>query len=101
MRIGRVIGNVTLAVAEPSYRGGRWLMVSPLTREQLAGRDTRRVSAQPSLVVYDNLGSGRGDLIAFVEGAEAAAPFAQPTPVDAINVAILEQIDYRPPPVVA
>jgi hypothetical protein len=36
-------------------------------------------------------------VIAFTEGAEATAPFENPTPVDAFNAAIIDQIFYTPP----
>jgi hypothetical protein len=36
-------------------------------------------------------------VIGFTEGAEATAPFDQPTPVDAFNAAIIDQIFYTPP----
>ena len=54
------------------------------------------LSKDPSLVVYDDLGGGVGQTIGFVEGREAAAPFDQPTPVDAINAALVDQIFYNP-----
>ena len=50
----------------------------------------------PSLVVYDNLGAGTNDIVGFVEGAEATAPFDQPTPVDAITAAIFDSIYHEP-----
>ena len=34
----------------------------------------------------------------FVEGAEATAPFAAPTPLDAITAAIFDQVDHQPCP---
>jgi microcompartment protein CcmK/EutM len=46
--------------------------------------------------VYDDLGAGVGDIIGYVEGAEAAAPFKNPTPVDAINTAIIDRVFYNP-----
>ena len=52
----------------------------------------------PSLVVYDDLGAGETDIVGFVEGAEATAPFEGPTPVDAITVAIFDEIDHHPYP---
>jgi len=48
--------------------------------------------------VYDALGGGLGQVIGYVEGREAAQPFDQPTPVDAINAALVDQIFYRPWP---
>jgi microcompartment protein CcmK/EutM len=48
------------------------------------------------VVVYDSIGGGRGDTIGFIEGAEATAPFDQPTPIDAINAALIDNIFYQP-----
>lgn len=97
MRIGQVIGRVTLSKQDPAYTGGRWLMVSPLDHGQLKSGDYSGLSDAFSCVVYDNLGAGQGDLIGFVEGAEATAPFDSPIPIDAINCALLDRIDYQPP----
>lgn len=55
------------------------------------------LSGVPTPVVYDQLGAGTGDLIGFVEGAEAAAPFDVPTPVDAYNAALIDRVHYQPP----
>jgi microcompartment protein CcmK/EutM len=98
MRLGTVIGRVTLSQAVPSLEGGRWLIVSPFTRDhfQQADRPPVGLSNQPSLVVYDDLGGGIGQTIGFVEGREAASPFENPTPVDAINAALVDQIFYSP-----
>ena len=98
MRLGTVIGRVTLSKMVPSLIGGRWLIVSPFTREhfQQGANLPRGLSKDPSLVVYDDLGGGTGQTIGFVEGREAAAPFDEPTPVDAINAALVDEIFYKP-----
>ena len=100
MRIGQVIGKVTMSVQESAFRGARWLVVNPVEAEQLntACEVEPGLTKQPSLVVYDNLGAGQHDIVGFVEGAEATAPFEGPTPVDAITVAIFDQIDHQPYP---
>jgi carbon dioxide concentrating mechanism protein CcmL len=54
------------------------------------------LSKDPSVVVYDSIGGGLGDTIGFVEGAEATAPFERPTPIDAINAALVDYIFYQP-----
>ena len=97
MRLGQIIGRVTLSDQDPAYKGGRFLLTQPLSREQLAGK------AQPlplpkasSLVVYDNLGAGIGDVTAFPEGAEATAPFKAPIPIDAYCCALIDRIHYKP-----
>lgn len=97
MRMGQVIGRVTLSEQVASYKGGRFLMVMPLSREQIGGADLMKLPRDNSLVVYDNLGAGKGDIIGFVEGGEATATFDQPTPVDAFNCAIIDKMYYYPP----
>ncbi|MCP5537598.1 MAG: ethanolamine utilization protein EutN [Akkermansiaceae bacterium] len=99
MRIGHVIGKITMHTQEESLRGARWLMVNPVDTDQLNScLDTQpSLTAQPSLVVYDNIGAGEGDIIGFVEGAEATAPFDNPTPIDAISLAIFDTIKYVAP----
>ena len=97
MRLGHVIGRVTLSRQDPAYQGGRFLVVSPLSREQLAGAPLLPMANAPSLVIFDNLGAGVGSVVGFVEGSEATAPFEKPTPVDAISAAIVDSIRYHPP----
>ena len=98
MKLGTVIGRVTLAKTVKALEGGRFLVVSPFSREQFeAGLDAPRgMGKDPSLVVYDDLGGGVGQTIGFVEGAEATAPFDEPTPIDAINAALVDEIFYSP-----
>src|SRR5580658_726980 len=98
MKLGAVIGRVTLSKALSSLEGARWLIVSPFTREhyQRGSETPAGLSKDPSLVVYDDLGGGLGQTIGYVEGREAAQPFAKPTPVDAINAALVDEIFYNP-----
>jgi microcompartment protein CcmK/EutM len=98
MRLGTVIGRVTLSRSVPALEGGRWLIVSPFTREQFERGlpSTPVLGKDPSVVVYDDLGGGVGQTIGFVEGREAAQPFERPTPVDAINAALVDEIFYSP-----
>jgi carbon dioxide concentrating mechanism protein CcmL len=98
MRLGSVIGRVTLSVTVPALEGARWLIVSPFTREhfQRGHEPLAGLSQDPSPVVYDSLGGGVGQTIGFVEGREAACPFEQPTPIDAINAALVDEIFYNP-----
>ncbi len=97
MRLGKVIGKVTLSKQESSYKGGRFLIVQPLSHDQIAGQKEDLLAPGNSLVTYDNLGAGKGDIIGYVEGREAAVTFSQPTPVDAFNCAIIDKIFYNPP----
>ena len=87
-------------VAPSSFKGARWLVVNPLVAEKLntACEIEPGMTDLPSLVVYDDLGAGETDIVGFVEGAEATAPFEGPTPVDAITVAIFDEIDHHPYP---
>ena len=98
MRLGTVIGRVTLSQSVPALAGARWLIVSPFTREhfQQGTEPPSGMSKEPSLVVYDDLGGGVGQTIGFVEGREAASPFDSPTPIDAINAALVDEIFYNP-----
>lgn len=97
MRLGHVIGRVTLSQQDPAYKGGRFLIVQPFAKDQFRGAAMMPLAKGNSLVVYDNLGAAVGHTIGFTEGAEATAPFEQPTPVDAFNAAIIDRIFYTPP----
>lgn len=99
MRVAQVIGRVTLSISDPSFKGGRWLMVNPLDAGQYndACHKAPSLTNQSSFVAYDNLGAGDGDIVGVVEGAEATAPFDFPIPIDAITVAIFDSLSYQPP----
>ena len=98
MKLGTVIGRVTLSQTLPALLGARWLIVTPFNREhfQRPPGAPLSMSKEPSVVVYDSIGGGVGQTIGFVEGREAAQPFDGPTPVDAINAALVDQIFYDP-----
>mgnify|MGYP001408404568 CR=1 FL=1 len=90
MRIGEVIGKVTLKRCHPSVQGAVWKLVVPLSREGLQGGEKGR--GEP-IVVFDELGSGTGSLIAISDGAEASAPFyPNVKPLDAYCAAILDEV---------
>ena len=94
MRIGKVIGNVTLSRGHESLRGGCLLLVTPLSLEQLAGQQG---DEHEPFVVYDELGAGLGHRIAISEGVEATMPFAPNyKPLDAYNAAILDDVRIDP-----
>ncbi|MGF1484880.1 MAG: EutN/CcmL family microcompartment protein [Opitutales bacterium] len=97
MRLGRVIGRVTLSEDDPAFHGARWLLVSPLTRAQLREGPPYAISTAATLVVYDGLGAGIDEIVGYVEGAEATQPFAVPTPVDALVVCLVDRLNYQPP----
>ncbi len=98
MKLGSVIGRVTLSRSAPALIGARWLIVSPFTREHYlrgAGQPGGPGN-EPSVIVYDNLGAAAGQTIGYVEGREAASPFDKPTPIDAVNAALVDEIFYSP-----
>lgn len=97
MRLGHVIGRVTLSRQDPAYKGGRFLLVQPFAKAQFQGAPMVPLAPGSSLVVYDNLGAGLGHVIGFTEGSEASAPFHDPTPVDAFNAALVDEFFYHPP----
>ena len=96
MKIGHVIGRVTLNHKIDSYTGGRFFLVLPATREQLLRDTLTPLPAGNSVVVFDNLGADIGDCIAFSEGGEACMAFCEETPVDAYACMILEKLNYSP-----
>ena len=98
MKLGTVIGRVTMSKTVKALEGGRFLVVSPFSREQFAaGLDAPTgMGTDPSLVVYDAIGGAPGHVIGYVEGREAAQPFEQSTPVDAINAALVDEMFYSP-----
>jgi ethanolamine utilization protein EutN len=90
MRIGEVIGTVTLNRRHPSLAGARFKLVVPLSLADLVGK-----GGEPAeeLTVYDELGAGLGHRIALSEGREAAQPFhPEVKPIDAYCAAILDGI---------
>ena len=93
MRIGEVIGTVTLNRAHPSLTGGRFKLVVPLSLADLAGESTLPAE---ELTLYDHLGAGIGSRVAFSEGREAAQPFhPNEVPLDAYCAAILDTVNLR------
>ena len=94
MRIGEVIGTVTLNRWHPSLAGGRYKLVVPLSLAALAGED---VEAAEELTVYDELGADVGCRVALSEGREAAQPFHPDVkPIDSYIAAILDSVQVRP-----
>ncbi len=91
MRLGKIIGTVTLSNWHPLLAGGRYRLAVPQSLANL--RDESNDIAE-ELVVYDELGAGDDSLIAISEGGEAAQPF-YPTlkPIDAYNAAIIDNLE--------
>ena len=93
MRIGEVIGTVTLNRRHPSLTGARIKLVVPLSLDDLTGG-----GGEPAdeIAVFDELGAGVGHRIAISEGREAAVPFYPDVkPIDAYNAAILDNVSIK------
>ena len=101
MRIAEVIGRCTLSVCHPRLRGAKWVIGVPLAQEGIqnvvAGKSkATNAGRNEPFVIFDNLGSDNGTLIAVSEGAEAAAPFAPNLkPIDGYNAAILDRVEIE------
>lgn len=92
MRIGEVIGSLTLSRFHPSVQGAQWKLIIPLAIADLDRKEINPNSEE--LVAYDQLGVGVGEWIAFSEGVEAAMPFyPNPVPIDAYCAAILDTVE--------
>lgn len=96
MKFARIIGRVTLSVSDVSYKGARLLIGLPTVPERAHYEREAPLGSGNSLVIYDKLGAGEGDLVAYTDGGEASAPFEKPTPCDAYVAAIVEQINWQP-----
>lgn len=103
MRIGRVMGTLTMSRRLPELKPGQYLLVEVLDAQALAGLEThapRRHPMPESLVVFDQYGAGAGQLIAISEGAEATQPFRPDrVPIDACSAAILDHVQLTDKPV--
>lgn len=99
MRVAQVIGKATMNVQDPAFTGGPWLLCNPVAAADFntACVEPPPISGQPTLVAYDNLGAGTGDIVGIVEGAEATAPFDYDIPIDATTVAIFDSLTYHLP----
>ena len=91
MRIGQVVGRVTLTQPYKTLVGGRFLLVQVQDRFALTGEQLRRNEV---IVCYDHLGARDGDLIGLAEWRQAAQPFypEKRVPIDAYNAAILDAV---------
>lgn len=90
MRIGEVIGRLTLSRAHPNLKPGRYLITLPMTRRALTEGSAERGE---EVVAFDELGASPGDLIGLSQGREAANPFGKrKTPIDAYCACILDRI---------
>ncbi len=92
MRIGEVIGKVTLSVCDPKFIAGRFLIVRPNDPKSLREGTQGRGSV---VVVYDELGADVGQQVSFSEGREGAMPFwPDRVAVDAYLACLLDEVTY-------
>jgi microcompartment protein CcmK/EutM len=89
MRIGKVVGRVTLSQVYETLVGGRFVIVEVQDRFSLSGKNRKSTE---TLVAYDHIGAHQDDLIAISESREACMPFypERVVPLDAYNGAILD-----------
>ena len=93
MRIAKILGTVTLSRSVPEFAGASLRLAVPMSTANLTGDEKPTAD---ELVLWDEFGSGVGELVALSEGGEAAQPFRpEDKPVDAYNAAILDQIDLN------
>ena len=91
MRIGKVIGRVTLTQTYDTLVGGRFLILEVQDRFSLAGQARK---SKDTVVAYDHLNAGDGETVAFTESGEATRPFypEKRVPLDAYVAAILDTV---------
>jgi ethanolamine utilization protein EutN len=90
------MGKLTMTRKLPEMKSGSWLICEALDEAALETpeRFTPRQEPMPqSLVIFDQLGAGEGDLVAFTEGPEAANPFwPDKLPLAAATTALIDQL---------
>lgn len=92
MRIGKVIGQVTLNRRYEKLKGARLMVVKPYTMDVLGGAPAE--SNDETIIVYDELSATDGDIVGFSEGREGAMPFVpDKVPVDAYLACILDDVN--------
>ena len=79
MRIGKVIGTVTLSRSHPSLAGASYRVVVPLSLDNLSGQTP--ADAEP-LVVYDDLGAGLGSTDRLQRRGRSGPAVLSPTQAD-------------------
>lgn len=90
MRIGKVVGKLSLSKVHASLVGMRWVLAVPHGLAALAGREP---ATNDELIAVDELGAMPGDWIALSEGMEATFPFhPNRKPIDAYNASILDAL---------
>lgn len=92
MRIGEVIGTVTLSVSDPKIVGKQLTIVQPHNPQSLRNDG---VGTDEVVVCIDELNSRLGDRVGFSEGREAAMPWhPDKVAVDAYVGCLLDEVSY-------
>jgi microcompartment protein CcmK/EutM len=95
MRLGIVRGHVVLNPAVPAFAGKTLVVLEPVTMDNLRAGNGK--GGGKALVAVDELGAGKGQIVAFTEGREAANPFwPNSVPVDAYCSMIVDSISIQP-----
>ena len=93
MRIAKILGTVTLNRSLLEFATASLRLAVPMS---LANLTEDEEPSADELVLWDEFGSGIGNLVALSEGGEAAQPFRpELKPVDAYNAAILDKLDLN------
>lgn len=92
MRIGKVIGRVTMSRVYDTLAGGRFVACEVQDRFSLSGQDRKTAEM---VIAFDIIGCREGDLVAFTESREACQPFypEKVVPLDAYVAAILDHVE--------
>lgn len=93
MRIGEVIGTVTLSVSDPKIVGKQLTIVQPHSQRSLRQNE---MGTDEVVVCIDELNSRLGDRVGFSEGREAAMPWhPDKVAVDAYVGCLLDDVTYE------
>ncbi|HOA75484.1 MAG TPA: EutN/CcmL family microcompartment protein [Phycisphaerae bacterium] len=93
MRIGEVIGTVTLSVSDPKIVGKQLTIVQPHNPRSLRENGT---GTDEVVVCIDELNCRLGDRVGFSEGREAAMPWHPvKVAVDAYVGCLLDDVTYE------
>jgi microcompartment protein CcmK/EutM len=93
VRIGEVIGKVTLSVADRKLIGKQLTIVQPHSPQSLRNNG---MGTDEVVVCIDELNSRVGDRVGFSEGREAAMPWhPDKVAVDAYVGCLLDDVTYE------
>jgi len=95
MRLGIVKGTVVLSRGLKSLEGTRYLIVEPVTAENL--KTGNSAGGGREVVAADHLAPGEGQMVCFEEGREACSPWLPASvPVDVYISGIIDSVIYKP-----